>query len=650
MQLSIIIVSYNVRYFLEQCLYSVRKAATGISVEILVADNASTDGTREYLGNRFPEVKFSWNSENLGFAKANNRELAKAGGKYILFLNPDTIVPEQCFRETIDYLDAHPDAGALGIRMLDGTGNFLPESRRSFPSPLTSLYKLTGLANLFPRSTIFAKYHMGHLSPETTHETDVLSGAFMMVRKKILNTTGGFDEAFFMYGEDIDLSYRIQKKGFRNIYFAGSEIIHFKGESTRKGTLNYVRLFYSAMIIFVKKHFTGVKAGAVLFFIRLSIWLRAMLTAIGNFIRSAGLPIIDAGLILFSFWLAKYSWNRFIKPEISYSQQLLTVAFPFFTVLFLIASYYTGLYDKQQKRGQLFRSTIFALLIILATYSLLPERFRFSRAILLLGTGYSFILLHICRFILIRLSIIDPPEQSEKLQTLVVATEIEYRRILDLLKATQREERVLGRVAINESDSAEKLTSLKQLNQFLKEAAVREIIFCENGLSFAEIIQTTSKMKGSLRFRISAGGSGSIVGSDSKNMSGETFSEQSRLALSMPVHRRLKRLADLLISIFILISFPIGIFLLPNPLNVFRNAFEVLTGKKTWVGYFTKATNLPPIRSGIIGSNGSPIHHQQKFGEVGFEQMDRVYARDYSAYNDIALVIRNYRQLGVSGI
>ena len=285
MELSVIIVNYNVKYFLEQCLLSVLKAARGMTMEIFVVDNASTDGSREWLEEKFPEVKFTWNRHNPGFAKANNQALEQASGEYILFLNPDTILPEDCFQQCIHYFNYHPEAGALGVCMIDGSGKFLKESKRGFPTPMAAFYKLTGLSALFPRSPVFSRYHMGHLDPADNHETDVLAGAFMMVRKKVLDITGGFDESFFMYGEDIDLSYRIQQAGYKNIYLAKCPILHFKGESTRKGTLNYVRLFYGAMAIFARKHYGGMSAGIFSFFIHLAIWVRAFFSAIGHFIR-----------------------------------------------------------------------------------------------------------------------------------------------------------------------------------------------------------------------------------------------------------------------------------------------------------------------------------------------------------------------------
>ena len=280
MQLSIIIVNYNVKYFLEQCLQSVLLATKNCTAEIFVVDNNSTDGSKQFLEPLFKEVHFIWLPKNIGFAKANNIALTKTSGDYILFLNPDTIVAEDSFEKTIAFLQNNTAIGALGVKMIDGSGLFLKESKRAFPSPSISLFKILGLANLFPKSKLFAKYHMGHLSVNENNEVDVLAGAFMLVPKVVLNVVGSFDEAFFMYGEDVDLSYRIQKAGYKNYYFAKTTILHFKGESTKKGSLNYVSLFYKAMNLFVHKHYKSGNAAVFTFLINIGIWFRASLATL----------------------------------------------------------------------------------------------------------------------------------------------------------------------------------------------------------------------------------------------------------------------------------------------------------------------------------------------------------------------------------
>ena len=262
--LSVIIVNYNVKYFLEQCLCAVQKACAGLEAEVIVIDNNSTDGSREWLEAKFPFVQFIWQTTNDGFGKANNKALQQATGKYILFLNPDTIVAEDSFTVCLQQMQEDATIGALGVRMIDGSGKFLKESKRGFPTAAASFYKMSGLASLFPKSKTFAHYYAGHLSETATSEVDVLAGAFMMISRKAAEITKGFDEDFFMYGEDVDLSYRIQKAGLKNIYFPGTTIIHFKGESTQKFSASYNRHFYGAMKLFVKKHFAE-KKGLVFF-------------------------------------------------------------------------------------------------------------------------------------------------------------------------------------------------------------------------------------------------------------------------------------------------------------------------------------------------------------------------------------------------
>jgi GT2 family glycosyltransferase len=284
MQLSVIIVNYNVRDFLEQCLVSVQRAIIYLNndAEIIVIDNNSGDGSIEYLQPKFPGVKFIPNKENLGFAKACNQGIQNSLGTYLLFLNPDTIVPGDCFQKCISFFTSHIDAGALGIKMVNDKGKYLKESKRGFPSPAASFFKLFGLAAIFPKSKLFAKYYLGHLDENKNQEVDTIAGAFMMIPRQVLEKVGGFDESFFMYGEDIDISYRIKKAGYKNYYLAETFITHFKGKSTQQKNADYTKVFYNAMDIFVKKHYMKEKNFLFLIFIRSGIGLRRMMALAGN--------------------------------------------------------------------------------------------------------------------------------------------------------------------------------------------------------------------------------------------------------------------------------------------------------------------------------------------------------------------------------
>lgn len=288
--LSVIIVNYNVKHYLEQCLKSVRRASEGLQVEVFVVDNLSTDGSVAYLRERYPEVTFVENKENVGFARANNQAIRLSKGKYVLLLNPDTIVGEGTFADFIAFMEAHPEAGGAGAYMLRTDGAFAPESRRGLPTPFVAFCKMSGLAALFPKSRLFGRYYMRYLNEDEVNEIEVISGAFMWLRREALDRAGLLDEAFFMYGEDIDLSYRIMKGGYKN-YFLPSRILHYKGESTEKSSYRYVYTFYQAMRLFFRKHYAHYSF-LVSLPVNLAIWTRSFMAYAGNQLRHRAKPMV----------------------------------------------------------------------------------------------------------------------------------------------------------------------------------------------------------------------------------------------------------------------------------------------------------------------------------------------------------------------
>lgn len=279
MKLTVIIVNYNVKYYLEQCLTSVRRAIGGLEAEVVVVDNHSRDGSVEYLRSRFPEVTFIESNHNLGFARANNMAIRQSRADYVLLLNPDTLVGEQVLTDVIAFMDEHPKAGAAGVQMLKVNGEKANESRRGLPTPMTAFYKMTGLCRRYPRHPRFGHYYMGYLPWDEPARIEVVSGAFMMIRRSVLDEVGLLDEDFFMYGEDIDLSYRILKGGYEN-WYVPVRIVHYKGESTEKSSFRYVHVFYKAMLIFFRKHY-----GTMVFWlgipIRMAIYAKAAMALVG---------------------------------------------------------------------------------------------------------------------------------------------------------------------------------------------------------------------------------------------------------------------------------------------------------------------------------------------------------------------------------
>jgi N-acetylglucosaminyl-diphospho-decaprenol L-rhamnosyltransferase len=304
MLVSVIIVSYEVKYFLEQCLLSVMAAVCRMeeehgrgSAEIIVVDNASTDGTIQFLEMVFPAVRLLSNRENIGFARANNQAVQHAKGNHILFLNPDTILPESILSDCVSFFHSHPTVGAVGVRMVDGAGKFLAESKRGFPTAWRSFCKLSGLSFLFPHSPIFAGYNLGHLNDIGVFQVDALAGAFMMVKKEVLDKIGGFDERFFMYAEDIDLSKRIKDAGFENYYLGDRAILHFKGESTVRNRL-FVKRFYGAMNLYVQKHYTGFGSRLSVGIMKLAIAMRSIIAHAGGEKALPDSPHLDAVRLL----------------------------------------------------------------------------------------------------------------------------------------------------------------------------------------------------------------------------------------------------------------------------------------------------------------------------------------------------------------
>ncbi|MEO9021956.1 MAG: glycosyltransferase [Ginsengibacter sp.] len=639
MELSVVIINFNVKYFLEQCLLSVRKAMKSINGEIIVVDNCSTDDSINFLPEKFKDVHFIWNTENVGFARANNQAIKIARGDYILILNPDTLVPEDCFIKCIDFLKSKHNEAALGIKMVDGSGQFLKESKRAFPSPLTSLFKLTGFAALFPQSRVFSKYHLGYLDENRNQKVDVLAGAFIMVPRKIIDRVGGFDEDFFMYGEDVDLSYRIQKAGFQNYYFAESSIIHFKGESTKKGSLNYVKMFYSAMSIFVKKHYGDKRAWIFNFFIQFAIWLRAGISAIFRFVKWVGLPVIDALLILAGFIIAKQLVESYLQYKLGVPNHIYLYAYPVLTFLWMVSSYFSGLYDNRFKQSKLNLAVIIAIPLILSVSAVLPLNYHYSRTFLVSGSLIAYALLSILRMVLLKRNVINYAEHDTTVQTVIVGNQNEFNKVKLLLKTSGSKRGVLERLNIRESD--QKLMIAPTPSKFISE---NEIIFCEGELSYKRIIEILPELSKGFNVRFYSRGGSSIIGSNSKNISGEYISVKQHFDLSNPHHRRFKGLLDVVASLFFLVTFPVHIFTKKNSLLFFKHCFQVLFQKRTWVGYALEEPNLPQVKQGIITVTGFPVYLNKSPVRI-LSALDHLYAKKYHVSHDFKIIWSQYKYL-----
>ena len=653
MKLSVVIVNYNVRHFLEQCLSSVRRAVRDIEAEVWVVDNNSVDGSVRMLRDKFPEVRLIANNENLGFSKANNQAIRQSEGEYVLLLNPDTVVEDDTFTKIIAFMDAHPEAGGLGVKMIDGKGNFLPESKRGLPTPDVAFYKIFGLSKIFPRSKTFGKYHLGFLDKDKVHEVEILSGAFMFMRRSALDKTGLLDESFFMYGEDIDLSYRIVKAGYKNYYFPETRIIHYKGESTKKSSINYVFVFYNAMVIFARKHFSQKNARLFSLLINLAIWLRASIAIFSRFIKKALLPLIDTALIFGGIFFIKEYWeSRVIFPEGgSYPMAFIAVAVPVYIIIWLLSVYLSGGYDKPVRIIRIFQGITVGTVMILVVYALLSESYRFSRAIIILGAVWGLIsmtglrlLLHIAGFKEYRIGM------ARNKRFIIVGDAEEAGRVSDLLHKTYLAPVFVGLVSLrNENGNRENfIGSIDQISEIIPIYRISEVIFCSKSIPHQVIIDKMSELQHfKVDFRIAPEDSLSIIGSSSINTSGDLYTVDIN-SISNPKNRRNKRFADIVVALVMLALLPLNLFLVRNPAGLFRNIFGVLIGKFTWVGYArhreSDPEKLPKIKKGIL--NPEDAFGKKRLNREITGKLNMIYARDYNFMTDLNIIFRGYRATG----
>ncbi|MFN6946739.1 MAG: glycosyltransferase [Cytophagaceae bacterium] len=648
-KLSIIIVNYNVRHFLEQTLRSVSHAIKNIETEVFVVDNNSVDGSVEMVRSNFPWVRLIENKTNTGFSKANNQAILQSSGEYILLLNPDTIVQEDTFLQCYQFMDKHPKAGGLGVKMLDGKGKFLPESKRGLPSPEVAFYKIFGLSALFPKSKRFGKYHLGFLDQDQTHEVEILSGAYMFLRKSVLDKVGLLDEEYFMYGEDIDLSYRILKAGYKNYYFPETRIIHYKGESTKKTSINYVFIFYKAMIIFAKKYFSSKNAKTFSFLINAAIYFRAFLSLCKRFIDKATLPALDVITIFGGIFLLKNFWESTYKHQNDYyPTEFIALVVPAYILVWLLSVKFLGGYKKPVSLFRVLQGIIMGTILISAI-SNFAEEYRYSRALILLGGAFSFvsmagirILLHFTKYRNFNLGI-------EKKKIILIGRKEESHRIINRIREVQLNLDIAGYVNPESKEYHDELClgTLDQMQEIVEINKVNEIIFCSKDIPAHQIIEWMSKIDiRNMDYKIVPGDSNYVIGSSSKNKQGDFYKLNIELNILDKENIRNKRLLDVSFSIVLIVLSPIIMWFYKKPLRFVHNTFAVFSGKYSWVGYAENGyDNLPKIKKGIISPATLLPTHKRDLKTV--VNLNLNYAKNYKTFTDLLLILRSVRKLGV---
>lgn len=640
--LSIVIVNYNVRHFILQCLESIYASdLTNVDLKVIVVDNASIDGSITAIKNQFPHVDVIQNDINLGFGKANNIGIKSCHSEYCLLLNPDTIIEEQTIQKCLEIMDANPHYGALGVKMVDGTGVYLKESKRSLPSPLASFFKITRLNDLHPKSKFLNGYYTTDRTGNQNEEVEVLCGAFMFCRTSVLKSLGGFDEAFFMYGEDIDLSKRILESGHKIFYTAESKIIHFKGESSKKASVNYIKSFYSAMMIYVDKHFSSNKAWLTKLVLKIAIFLSGLLRATKEFVKAFIQPILDLALLIIGLHGIKHFWSSLYFGDSDYydAEKFMTnsIVYAFIWVSNL---WFWGWYDGRRKIKSLFYAIILGTLIILIGYALIPLEYRSSRVIILMGSLVAFILPAIVDQIRSTINMLNKQNKLTSKNVIIVGHKSSESTIIQNLKSNHPNISYKGLInPSTKEENADYLSNVNHLNKVVELYKIDEVIFSHGDMGSEAIIDLMTIAESKVIYKIAGLQNQQIIGSQSNTSQGQIIDTYSTFNLTKAVYKRLKRLLDFTMAVLFILLFPLAVLVKNYRLSILPNIPALLVGGKTLISYskLKKADhNLPKIKPGIIELSHNIL--PKDYPHLVEPNINHWYAKSYTPFIDIELL------------
>ncbi|GAB4291655.1 MAG: glycosyltransferase [Ignavibacteriaceae bacterium] len=650
--LSIIIVNYNVKEYLQNLVQSIRKASQNLNVEIIIVDNASDDGSVDLIREKLPEIKLIANEKNLGFGKANNIALKEAKGRFILLLNPDTIVSEDTFETMIRFFKEHPEAGLAGCKILNPDGTLQLACRRSFPGPWTSFTKVTGLSTLFPDSKLFARYNLTYLDENKTYEVDAISGAFMMLKREVYETVGGFDEDFFMYGEDLDWCYRIQSAGYKVYYVHSTRIIHYKGESTRRSSIDETKMFYDAMQLFVKKHFSGSFFTELI--LRVAIGLR-MFFAFAGKIKMILLYILldiiffDLSLLLAEMiYMANSDWTGFDKDSLP-----LILTLP----ALLQVSINALLGNYRRKYLSVLRSMggVIAGFILLTSLTFFFKQYAYSRAVAIIVYFLVFLFFTGWRTVLkLFFGIGLYEEKIRNRRTIVVGLNESTLKIAKKLKVKKTDNfNVLGLIGFSNKDIGKKIEelnvigSLQNIRKIIRDKKVSEVIFSADELSYNQMMVIVSECQGeNVEFRLLGRDLDFIVGKTSVLLLDDLPLFEIQYNITKPLNRIVKAVFDFLTGSFTLfLVFPFIYF--KTKITKRKTDFdkfvlgipEVVTLRKSLVG--PKSVNIK--QNLFLGKPGLTGFWYTEQDDTNDElRLDILYAKNQTIWLDIEILGKTF--------
>ncbi len=637
--ISVVIVNYNVREFLHECLSSLSRPHTNLQLEVIVVDNNSHDNSIGTLQPLFPDVRFLGLDSNLGFGRANNVGIEAARGRYILLLNPDTIVQEDTLESMIRYMDEHPHVGISGCKVLNADGSFQMQCRRGFPSPWTSFCKLFGLQALFPKSPLFARYNQTFRSEDETYMVDAVIGAFMFCRADALRAIGGFDPDFFMYGEDLDLCFRMKQSGFETAYVPITTIVHYKGESTRRSSINELRVFYQAMEIFAHKHYGHSKL--FLLFLKAGIRLRSLVAYVMRHKRSLLVLFIDVLSVIATFVLAvKLRRGAYLAlPNYAFPTVFIVLPLVVAGCMILVGEYFE--YRPTIRRAAV---GLLASFFVLSSLTYYWNEYAFSRGVLLMTIGFSFVALSItraCLSLLERLS-----GGGKRRRVLLVGTRDHVMTAMNALRHEHAPHiEFVGAVQEDETDGIDENRSIighvDYLTRTVENQEVDDVIVVGNELSYTMLMQSMQALSGrGVRFHI-AGEPKHVVALGIA----ETISSQSGLVdryriLSFRV-RAFRRVFDIVGSILaLLILSPLRILARSKRRTWWSDWWNVLRGRMSIVGLYPPTGDLASVaKPGFTGL--AHVSHPEELSPQTLQELNEYYVQNYRPSLDLDIIIKS---------
>lgn len=683
MTLSIIIVNYNVREFLEQALLSLKQALREILYEIWVVDNASTDGSCAFIRKKFPEIKLIENFENLGFARANNQAISRASGDFICLINPDTIVQEDTFVVLIRFLADHPRVGMVGSKVLNADGSLQAACRRSYPTPWVAFTKIVGLSSLFPKSRLFGRYNLTYLDPDKISEVEAISGSFMVVRRSVVEIVGGLDESFFMYGEDLDWCYRIRQAGYQIMYVPDTQIIHFKGESSKKSPFQQRRLFYEAMRLFVRKHFKKGSALLPSWILVIAIYISALLSLAAAALRKLVWPLID--ILFLTSSLAAAILLRF-SPEFPWAPFFLVHLV--YTLIWLSTLAAHGLYTKSYLSGTKAASGVLVGLLINSSLTFFFNQYGFSRAVVLVAGALNLVLLPFWRFSLKWMARRRIPAWSQVLnhylmrrRSLIVGDAVTSEKIIQRLRGSMDSRyEVEGVVLLNDGFSCEDVAGvpvvgfIDDLPDIIRRERVQEVIFTTDRLPYDKMLSAVANSIGSqISFKMVPSNLDVVIGKATIDYIDDIPFVDLEYRLHQGFYKAVKRLLDFVWAlILIIIGMPFyGYFRYLRRIPVVINNIQIDAKSSAVYKQFETRSfwrflpALPAILRGKLSFVGRDAVQQDdghlgmaylslKPGLTGLEQVNQVqammqedrrryhlyYLKNYSPLLDIEIIFK----------